>query len=90
LKTAHTPAVLATCHELQYHDIIGEFMLNALRLKQGVSVDTFVNNTGLTWEELHPRLQSAWDRGWIIPDNQRIATTTQGWQFLNDVLELFI
>lgn len=90
LKTAHTPAVLATRHELQYHDIIGEFMLNALRLKQGVSVDTFTNHTGLTWEELRPRLQSAWDRGWIIPDNQRIATTTPGWQFLNDVLELFI
>jgi putative oxygen-independent coproporphyrinogen III oxidase len=90
LKTANTPTVLATRHELQYHDIIGEFMLNALRLKQGVSVDTFINHTGLTWEELRPRLQSAWDRGWIIPDNQRIVTTTQGWQFLNDVLELFI
>lgn len=90
LKTAHTAAVLATCGELQADEIVGEFMLNALRLKQGVSVDLFAARTGLDREQLQPRLSYAWECGWLIKDNQRIVATELGWRFLNDVLELFI
>lgn len=90
LQMAHSPAVVATCQQLQPNDIISEFMLNALRLRHGVSVTTFEKHTGLSWQQLEPKVQLAQQRGWLIQDNQRIATTPQGWLFLNDVLELFL
>jgi len=90
LKLAHTADRVATCHELQPDDILGEFMLNALRLKQGVPLNMLTERTGLTWAQVEPLVQQARDRGWLIQENQRIAATTHGWHFLNDVLELFL
>jgi len=92
LKQAHTTAVVATCHELQPKDIISEFMLNALRLKQGVAISTFTERTRLSWQSVESLVQQAKDRGWLMQEDQqdkRIVATPQGWQFLNDVLELF-
>ena len=90
LKLAHTADGVATAHELQPDDILGEFMLNALRLKQGVPMNMLTERTGLTWAQVEPLVQQARNRGWLIQENQRIAATTQGWYFLNDVLELFL
>ena len=90
LKLAHTADGVATTHELQPDDILGEFMLNALRLKQGVPMNMLTKRTGLTWAQMEPLVQQARNRGWLIQENQRIAATTQGWYFLNDVLELFL
>lgn len=90
LQTAHSPAVVATCQPLQPHDIVSEFMLNALRLRHGVSVAMFEKHTGLSWQQLEPKVQLAQQRGWLLEDKQRLVTTPQGWLFLNDVLELFL
>jgi len=90
LKLAHTADGVATTHELQPDEILGEFMLNALRLKQGVPMNMLTERTGLTWAQVEPLVQQARNRGWLIQENQRIAATTQGWYFLNDVLELFL
>ncbi len=90
LKLAHTADRVATTHELQPNDILGEFMLNALRLKQGVPMNMLTERTGLTWAQVEPLVRQARERGWLIQENQRIAATTQGWYFLNDVLELFL
>jgi len=90
LKLAHTADGVATTHELQPDDILGEFMLNALRLKQGVPMNMLTERTGLMWAQVEPLVQQARNRGWLIQENQRIAATTQGWYFLNDVLELFL
>ena len=90
LKLAHTADGVATAHELQPDDILGEFMLNALRLKQGVPMNILTERTGLMWAQVEPLVQQARNRGWLIQENQRIAATTQGWYFLNDVLELFL
>jgi oxygen-independent coproporphyrinogen-3 oxidase len=90
LKLAHTADGVATTHELQPNEILGEFMLNALRLKQGVPMNMLTERTGLTWAQVEPLVQQARNRGWLIQENQRIAATTQGWYFLNDVLELFL
>lgn len=90
LQTAYSAAVVTTCQQLQPHDIISEFMLNALRLRQGVSVATFEKHTGLSWQQLEPKVQQAQQRGWLLEDKQQLVATPQGWLFLNDVLELFL
>lgn len=90
LQTAHSAAVVATCQQLQLNDIMSEFMLNALRLRHGVSIATFEKHTGLLWQQFESKVRLAQQRGWLIQDNQHIVTTPQGWLFLNEVLELFL
>ena len=67
-----------------------EFMLNALRLKQGVDINLFEERTGLSAELIHGNLEIAIDRGLLINSDKSLQTTPLGWQFLNDVTHLFL
>ncbi len=67
-----------------------EFMLNALRLKDGVSARTFVARTGRTLEHLGVRLSELRRRGWLRTDTERLVTTELGYRFLDDVVRYFL
>jgi len=68
-----------------------EFMLNALRLNDGVAASTFGMTTGLSLEEIAVPLAQAVARGWLQPDTSRhIRPTALGSRFLNDLIELFL
>jgi oxygen-independent coproporphyrinogen-3 oxidase len=67
-----------------------EFMLNALRLSDGVSAELFQARTGLPLESIAPTLQQARRRGLLQDQPDRLAPTLQGRLFLNDLLELFL
>ena len=67
-----------------------EFMLNALRLTDGVRAELFRERTGLSLEHIEPLLQQARQRGLLVEAPSRLAPTLQGRLFLNDLLELFL
>jgi len=67
-----------------------EFMLNALRLTDGVSAELFRERTGLSLKQIEPLLQQARQRGLLVEAPNRLAPTLQGRLFLNDLLELFL
>ncbi|MET3999128.1 radical SAM family heme chaperone HemW [Marinobacterium sp. MBR-109] len=67
-----------------------EFMLNALRLTDGVTAELFSARTGLPLENIAPLLQQARQRGLLVQEPNRLAPTLQGRLFLNDLLELFL
>lgn len=67
-----------------------EFMLNALRLKEGVQRQLFTQRTGLPWPAIGPTMQKLVAKGLMADDPDRIRTTELGWHFLNDVLEAFL
>ncbi|MGN6383520.1 MAG: radical SAM family heme chaperone HemW, partial [Dyella sp.] len=67
-----------------------EYMLNALRLIDGVPMGDFAARTGLDPERLKAPLQDARRRGWLTDDAARLQTTAQGQRFLNDVIGLFL
>ena len=67
-----------------------EFMLNALRLKSGVTTELFEQSTGCPITSIEPLLAKARQRGMLIEDPSRITPTKEGQLFLNDLLELFI
>jgi len=67
-----------------------EFMLNALRLKSGVTTEFFEQSTGCPITSIEPLLAKARQRGMLIEDPSRITPTKEGQLFLNDLLELFI
>lgn len=67
-----------------------EFMLNTLRLKNGVATPLFEERTGLSLDTILPQLQAAKEQGFIAPFEEVICTTPLGYQFLNDVIEIFL
>lgn len=66
-----------------------EFMMNALRLNQGVPSQLFTERTGLPWSHIQPQLTRLQQQGLIDTDPSRIVTTELGQRFLNSVLEKF-
>lgn len=67
-----------------------EFMLNALRLKQNLSKKLFVERTGLPLDVIDIALQKAEQFGFITQNETIIETTPHGWNFLNDLIALFL
>ncbi|WP_416221205.1 radical SAM family heme chaperone HemW [Salinicola sp. LHM] len=66
-----------------------EFLMNALRLTEGVSAEDWVNHTGRALSELTPRLEPARQKGLLMETPSRLQATPQGLLFLNDLLALF-
>lgn len=75
---------------LTEEDTVFEFMLNALRLTQGVSSNLFPERTGLPLEIIQPQLTLAVQKGLLHPDLTRLAPTELGQRFLNDLCSLFL
>lgn len=67
-----------------------EFMLNALRLVDGVDSALFKARTGQTLEIMQSTLTQARKMGLLVEDSSRLAPTQQGRLFLNNLLELFL
>ena len=67
-----------------------DFMLNALRLNDGVSLASFEARTGLSRTVLDDRLAVARERGWLVDDPDWLRPTPLGLRFANDVIGLFL
>jgi oxygen-independent coproporphyrinogen-3 oxidase len=76
--------------ELGHGDLGFEFMLNALRLRQGVEGGLFIERTGLSLMTLLPAMRRAVDRGLLEPGLDAIRATPRGWQFLNELQMEFL
>ncbi|HQY23053.1 MAG TPA: radical SAM family heme chaperone HemW [Gammaproteobacteria bacterium] len=88
LETDH--ALLAGSQIILTEEIPLEFMLNALRLTAGTSVQEFETRSGLPIASIATQLSDAEKKGLlIITENQKIKTSHLGKRFLNDLLTLF-
>ena len=76
--------------EVSRADLPFEFMLNALRLRDGFKLQDFVEKTGLPVTALQPGLDEAERRGLIERDLVSIKPTERGFDFLNDLQSLFL
>jgi len=81
---------VAQCDEVSRKDLQFEFMLNALRLRDGFSLEDFRDRTGLPLSSIEPGLQQAVERGWLTLQGQQVQPTTLGFDFLSDVQALFL
>ena len=81
---------------VQEHRIIGavdlpfEFMMNALRLTDGVPLALFSERTGLPINVVSKELANAEAKQLIARDHLHLAPTQRGQRFLNDLLEMFL
>ena len=71
-------------------DIGFEFMLNALRLTEGVPVASFEQRTGYALSIIQPELDRAIERGLLDPDTAWLRPTPLGRRFLNELQSLFL
>ncbi len=85
---AHT--AVAQSNEVRRDELPFEFMLNALRLKEGIDLAWFADRTGLPLSAIEPALQQAQLQGWLERDLRRIKPTARGFDFLSDLQALFL
>ncbi len=67
-----------------------EFMLNALRLTDGVPLALFAERTGFPPTVVRKELDEAERRGLLVRDHERIKPTPLGRRFLNDLQVIFL
>jgi oxygen-independent coproporphyrinogen-3 oxidase len=67
-----------------------EFMLNALRLKEGVTRASFQERTGVSIMAILPAVNRLVTKRLLERDLSRFRTTELGWRFLNDVQSEFL
>ena len=67
-----------------------EFMLNSLRLKGGFSSSLFESRTGLLIKSLSSELKRAENLGLLENKNNWIKPTSKGFNFLNELQEIFL
>lgn len=84
-KTFQAGQRLLTRTELPF-----EFMMNALRLKEGVSTSSFTERTFLDLTEITPVCQKAQNAGLLASIDRQIIATPKGFLFLNNLLEYFL
>ncbi|MDX2351504.1 MULTISPECIES: radical SAM family heme chaperone HemW [Pseudomonadaceae] len=76
--------------QLAQDELPFEFLMNVLRLTDGVPSLMFTQRTGLSLDLLAAGRRDAEARGLLEPDPQRLVATAKGQLFLNDLLQLFL
>jgi len=76
--------------EVARKDLPFEFMLNALRLREGFELAQFSERTGLPLSAIQKALAEAEGKGLVTRDFQRVTPTERGFDFLSDLQEIFL
>ena len=79
----------ASRRTLQPEEIIGEFMLNALRLNEGFTLEQLSARTGFDAGSLEPQLTSLCQRGLLEQAGNRVQASETGRRFLDNVIAEF-
>lgn len=90
LDLAGTPQAIAESRQLGRRDLPFEFMMNALRLTEGVPKSLFTARTGLPLSAAAAAIAQAETRGLLTQDLTHIRPTERGRRYLNDLLQIFL
>ena len=90
MDNALAGAAVSQSDEVALADLPFEFMLNALRLKEGFTLAQYGERTGLAITSIQRGLDQAEKKGLIERDLQRVWPTEHGFDFLNDLQTLFL
>ena len=81
---------IAQEEEIRRADLPFEYMLNALRLRQGFALAEFSERTGLALTAIQHGLEEAERKGLVTRDLARVMPTERGFDFLSDLQSLFL
>lgn len=71
-------------------ELIGEYMMNALRLKQGVTVSAFECMTGRAFGEISDKIKKLQSQGLLILDDGVIRPSEKGFRYVNYLVQAFL
>ena len=77
-------------HEVSRKDLPFEFMLNALRLRDGFELQDFMDRTGLPPSSIAASIEKAEQMGWLQREGLWLRPTDRGFDFLSDLQALFL
>ena len=77
-------------HEVSRQELPFEFMLNALRLRDGFALADYVDRTGLALTSIQQGLLEGEQKGLLNRDLHRVWPTEKGFDFLSDLQALFL
>jgi oxygen-independent coproporphyrinogen-3 oxidase len=75
---------------LEYGDVVFEFALNRLRLREGFALTDFTSVCGLEPEGIMPPLERAAADGLLVLNEDGVRHTERGWRFLDNLIERFL
>nr|WP_255533529.1 radical SAM family heme chaperone HemW [Polynucleobacter sp. UK-Mo-2m-Kol15] len=81
---------LIEAKEVSAKDLPFEFMLNTLRLTDGVDTITFSERTGLPLNTVSRGLDAACKKGLLDLNPNKLKATKQGLRYLNNLQEMFL
>ena len=90
MRAAGSDAAIAAQRTLNEQDCILEFMLNALRLKNGVPLSCFSARTGLAPMHVQAQVDAARADGLLEDEPSLLKATQKGARYLNDLLQYFL
>jgi putative oxygen-independent coproporphyrinogen III oxidase len=90
MEQALAGKALAQDEDVARADLPFEYMLNALRLRNGFGLRDFSERTGLAITAIEAGLQEAERKGLIERDFARVRPTERGFDFLSDLQALFL
>ena len=76
--------------DIKHKELAFEFMLNALRLKEGFDPAYFFERTGLSLSSIQTSLSLAVSKNLLIQTPKSIKPTERGFDFLSDLQEIFL
>ncbi|MDP9898461.1 oxygen-independent coproporphyrinogen-3 oxidase [Variovorax ginsengisoli] len=90
MECALAGTAVAKSEEVAIADLPFEFMLNALRLKEGFSLAQFGERTGLATTAIQRGLDEAEGKGLLARDLRHVWPTERGLDFLSDLQTIFL
>lgn len=89
IENAGSEAVIVEQRLLDRNDVTLEFMMNALRLLEGIHPSIFYERTGCPLTVIEKQLGEAEQKGLIEYTMNNIKPSEKGIRYLNDLLQLF-
>ena len=90
IELAGTNAVITETRVLQRDELALEFMMNALRLNEGVATRLFSERTGMLLKTAEKELTQAEEQGLIDWQLNYLKPSVKGQHYLNELLQIFV
>lgn len=90
MALAEAGQAVAQSEEVSRKHLPFEFMLNALRLRDGFELRSYAERTGLPLSTVESELKLAAQRGLLLRNGSRVCASERGFDLLSNLQELFL
>ncbi len=76
--------------EIASDELVSEFMINALRLHEGVAWSLFEARTELNYDSIAAQINELVNKGLLVDSSEKLQATALGQRYLNQILREFL